>query len=89
MIFIIYSNKSTAVNFDSFGIGYIPQEALNKIKHRSIKHNIFEIQHNGSIMCVFYCITLIEYMFGGKTLFDYINLFSPNNYKKNYKIIYK
>ena len=25
----------------------------------------------------------------GKTLLDYANLFSPNDYKKNYKIIYK
>ena len=28
-------------------------------------------------------------MFAGKTLLDYINLFSPNNYKKNDKIRYK
>ena len=40
-------------------------------------------------MCGFYCETLIEYMLAGKTLLDYINLFSPNDYKKNDKIIYK
>ena len=28
-------------------------------------------------------------MLAGKTLLDYINLFSPNDYKKNDKIIYK
>ena len=28
-------------------------------------------------------------MLAGKTLLDYNNLFSPNNYKKNGKVIYK
>ena len=35
----------------------------------------------------FYCIAFIEYKLGGKTLLDYTNLFSPNDYKKNNKII--
>ena len=40
-------------------------------------------------MCEFYCIALIEYMVAGETLLDSTNLFSPNYYKKNDKIIYK
>ena len=28
-------------------------------------------------------------MYAGKALLDYTNLFSTNDYKKNYKIIYK
>ena len=40
-------------------------------------------------MCGFYCIAFIEYMLAGKTLLDYTNLFSPNDYKRNDKIIYK
>ena len=40
-------------------------------------------------MCGFYGIAFIEYMVTGKTLLDYTNLFPPNNYKKNDKIIYK
>ena len=75
--------------FDSFGIENILQEALNKIRDKSITHNIFRIQDNESIMCGFYCIAFIEYMLAGKTLLDYTNLFSPNDYKKNDKIIYK
>ena len=39
-------------------------------------------------MCRFYCIIFIEFMLSGKILFDYTNLFSPNDYKKNDKIIY-
>ena len=42
-----------------------------------------------SIMHGFYYIGFIEYMFAGKSLLDYTNLFSPNDYKKNDKIIYK
>ena len=34
-------------------------------------------------MCGFYCIAFIEYMFSGKTLLNYTDLFSPNDYKKN------
>ena len=40
-------------------------------------------------MCGFYCIAFIEYIHVGKTLLDYTNLFSSNDYKKNGKIIYK
>ena len=33
-------------------------------------------------MCGFYCITFIEYMLARKTLLDYTNSFSQNEYKK-------
>ena len=69
--------------FDSFGIEIIFQEVLKKIRDKSITHNIFRIQDNEPIMCGFCCIAFIEYMLEGKTLLDYSNLFSPNNYKKN------
>ena len=49
----------------------------------------FIIKNNESIMCEFYCISFIEYMLSGEILLDYTNLFSPNDYKKNGKIIYK
>ena len=85
----LFIHKNVAIYFDSFGIGYIPQEVLNKIRDKSITHNIFIIKDNESIMCGFYCITFIEYMLAGKTLLDYTNLFSPNDYKNNDRIIYK
>ena len=40
-------------------------------------------------MCGFYCTAFIEYMLAGKTLLDYTDLFSPNDLKKNDKIICK
>ena len=85
----LFIDKNTAVQFDSFGIEYIPQEVLSKIKDASITHNICRIQDNESIMCGFYCITFTEYMLPGKALLGYTNLFSLNNYKKNGKTIYK
>ena len=40
-------------------------------------------------MCGFHCIGFTKYILAGKTLLDYIYLFSPIDYKRNDKIIYK
>ena len=40
-------------------------------------------------MCGFYCVAFKEYMIAVKILLDYTNLFSPGDYEKNEKIIYK
>ena len=79
----LFIDKNTAVYLDSFGI-----EVLNKIRDKSITHNIFKIQDNDFIMCGFYCNAFIEHMLSGKTLLDYTNLFSQNDHKKNDKTIY-
>ena len=50
---------------------------------------MFRIPDNESIMYGIHCISFTEYMLVGKTLLDYTNFFSPSNYKKNEKIIYK
>ena len=38
-------------------------------------------------MCEYFCIGSIDYMFMCKSLTDYTNLFSPNNFKNNDDII--
>ena len=38
-------------------------------------------------MCEYFCIGFIGFMLEGKSLLDYTNLFSSNEYKKNDKII--
>ena len=63
------------VCFDSFGIKYIPQKVSNKIKDKSITQNKFRIQDNESVMCGFYCIAFIEYIFDGEAFLDCTNLF--------------
>ena len=40
-------------------------------------------------MCEFSFIPFIEYMLPEKTILDCTDLFSPNDYKKNDRIIYK
>ena len=40
-------------------------------------------------MCGHFCIGFIDFMLKGKSLLDYTNLFSPNDYEKNDKIILK
>ena len=41
-------------------------------------HNIFRIKPDGSMMCGFFCINMVA----GKTMIDYTNLFSRNDYQK-------
>ena len=38
-------------------------------------------------MCGYFYIGFIDYMFKGKSLTDYTDLLSPNNFKKNDDII--
>ena len=38
-------------------------------------------------MCGYFCISFIDYMLKGKSLTDYTNPFSRNNFKKNDDII--
>ena len=45
------------------------------------------MQAYNSIMCGYFCIEFINYMLNSKTLLDYTNLFSPNDFKKNDRAI--
>ena len=83
--FLYLLNQNT-VYFDSFGIEHIPKE-INKFINNDIKSNIFRIKAYDSIMCGYFYIEFINYMLKGKTLLDYTNLFSPNDFKKNDEII--
>ena len=40
-------------------------------------------------MCRYFCIGFIDFMLKGKSLLEYKYLFSPNEYKRNDKIISK
>ena len=40
-------------------------------------------------MCGYFCIGFIHFMSKGESLLEYTNLFSPNDYEKNYKIMLK
>ena len=89
----LYVNNKTATYFDSFGVEHIPKEILKFIgsssSDKNIITNIFRIQAYDSIMCGYFCIGFINFMFNGNSLTDYTSLFSPNDLKKNDDIIIK
>ena len=82
-------NNSNVIYFDSFCVEHIPKEIKTFINNNNIKTNIIRIQAYDSIMCGFFCIGFIDFMFKGKTLTKYANLFSANNFEKNDDIILK
>ena len=74
--------------FDVYSRDNLPhQEILVFIACKDIITSIYRIQSYDSIMCGYFCIGFINYMFMGKSLADYTNIFSPNNFKKNDSII--
>ena len=91
----LFVKTNETIYFDSFSIEHIPKEINKFINNdmtkssslKSIKSNIFRTQAYDSIMCGYICIEFINYMLKGKTLLDYTNLFSPNDFKKNDRVI--
>ena len=79
----MYVKNNDITYFDSFGVEHIPEEIKTFIKNRNIKANIFRIRAYDSIMCGYFCIGFIDFMFKGKSLIKYTNLFSPNDFKQN------
>ena len=90
-------NNNNVIYFDYFGVEHIPKEIRafinnnnnnnNNDHNKNIKTNIFRIQAYDSIMSGYFCIGFIDFMLAGKTLTEYTNLFSTNNFKKNDSII--
>ena len=85
----MYVQNNGVTYFGSFGVEHIPKEIKTFISNKNIKTSIFRIQAYDSIMCVYFCIGFIDFMLAGKTLTDFTNLFSPNNFKRNDDIILK
>ena len=88
-VYDVYVNNKIVTYFDSFGVEHIPKEIMKFINRKEIITNIYRIQAYDSIMCGYFCIGFINFMFNGKSLTDYTNLFSPNDFKKNDDIILK
>ena len=70
-------------------IGSNEQSSSAKGRNKNIITNIFRIQAYDSIMCGYFCIGFINFMFNGNSLTDHTSLFSPNDFKKNDDIILK
>ena len=89
----LYVNTNKIVYFDSivysFRVEHIPKEIKKFIGSKNIITNIYRIQVYDSIMCGYFCIGFIDFMLKDKSLLEYTNLLSPNDYEKNDKIILK
>ena len=83
----VYVNDNNIIYFDNFGVEHLPKEIKKFIANKNIIKNIYRIQAYDSIMCGYFCIVIIGFMLTSKNLLDFTNLFSPNDYEKNDKII--
>ena len=85
----LYVQNNDVIYFNSFGVEHIPKEIRTFISNKNIKTNIFRIRAYDSIMCGYFCIGFIDFMLAEKTLTDFKNLFSSNNFKKDDDMILK
>ena len=79
---VLFCKRSETAYFDSFGVEHVPEEIKDFIRNENIKANIFRVQANNSIMCSYFYIKFIDYMFAGKTLVDFTRMFSLYDFKK-------
>ena len=82
-------NGTNIIYFDSFGVEHIPKEFKKFIGNKNMITNVYRIQAYNSIIWIYFYIGLIDFMLKVKSLFDYTNLFSSNDYDKNDKILLK
>ena len=80
----LYENDNNIIYFDNFWVEHIPKEILKIKVNKNMITNICRIQAYDLIMCGYFC-TYVK----SKSLFDYTNLFFPNDYGKNDKIMLK
>ena len=85
----LYALDNNVTYFDSFGVEHIPKEIEIFIDKSRVVINIFRIKAYDSVICGYFCIGFIDFMIAGKTLTDFTNLFSSNNFKKNDDIVLK
>ena len=75
-------NAKNVNYFDSFGIEQIPKQIRKFIGNKNIIVSIYRIQAYDSISCGCFCIGFIDFMPKGKSLLEYITLFSTNENTK-------
>ena len=79
----LYVKDNGIIYFDSSGVEHVPKQIKRFIQYKNIKTNIFRIQADNSIMCGYFCIGFIDFIFTGKSFIDFTSLFSHYDFKKN------
>ena len=59
----LYVKNNDVTYFDSFGVEHIPNEIKKFIDRKNLILNIFRIQVYDSIMCGYFCIRFINFIF--------------------------
>ena len=72
----MYVKNNDVTYFDSFGEEHILKEIIKFLGNKNTKTNIFRIQAYDLIMCKYFSVGLIDFMFQGKSVTDFTNLFS-------------
>ena len=81
-------NGDNVTYLDNFGVDHTQKEIIKFIENRNFITNIYRVQAYDSIISRYFCIGLINVL-KVKSWLEYTNIFSPNEYKKNNKIILK
>ena len=76
----MYLKNNDITYFYSFGVEHIVNRPS---QNENIMTNMFRIQAYDSIICGYFCIGFIDFIFKGKTLTEYTNLFSPIDFERN------
>ena len=63
----LHAKNKTVTYFDSFGVEHIPKKIKKFINNKNIITNILRIQAYDSVMCGYFCIGFINYIFMGKS----------------------
>ena len=78
----LYASNNSVNYIDSFAVEHFLRGINSFINKLTIVRNIFRKQASDSIMCGYFCIAFIDFMLARKTLTNFTNIFSPNNFKK-------
>ena len=82
-------NGDNVICFDSFRLEHISKEIKTFIGNRNIETNNFRVEAFDSVLGGYFCIGFTDFMLKDKSLFQYTNLFSSNDYEKNDKLVLK
>ena len=83
----LYVNAENVTYFDSFRVEHIPKAIRKFLGTKNVSISICRIQEYYFIVYRWFCVGFFDFMLKRKSLLQYANLISPNEYKKNDKII--
>ena len=66
-------DSNNATKLDSFGVKHILKEIEKFIINKSITTNIYRIQAYDAMICRYFCIGFINFMFHGKSLTIFVS----------------